>query len=915
MRGPVHAPRAVYCATFMPLATGTRVGNFEVLGTIGAGGMGEVYRARDVRLNREVAVKILPDAFARDPDRLARFEREAQALAALNDPHIAQIYGVEESNDVQALVMELVEGEDLAARVARGPIPLGDALPIARQIAGALEAAHERGIVHRDLKPANVKVTDDGRVKLLDFGLAKAMEPMAEVSSLDAMNTPTLSARATELGMILGTAAYMAPEQARGKPVDRRADVWAFGVLLYEMLTGRQAFPGTDSSDVLAAVLRDTPPLEALPPGTPPAIHRLLRRCLEKDPARRLDSMAAVRLEIDEASTPATLPPPAPPSQVPTLAWIALPVVVLLAAFAGYLLRGAAPQQERAVTRIAIAPAAHAPLEMDDGSPDIALSTDGKRVIYRGLRTDDEGRRLKAFQLVSRPLDSFEAAPLPALGHYPSAPFASPDGLWLGFETVIESRASAVLARVPTAGGPMEVVCDLAAYGQLRGAGWDRSDRIVFGVARIATGLLRVPAAGGTPEVLTTPDQEAGEQSHRWPEVLPGDAGVLFTIVRAGGFDVAVLPAGATTWRTLLRGGTHPRYLPTGHVVYASDGVLNGVGFDLSRLEVTTEPVRLVDGVVSKASGAANYALSAAGALAYVPGGPQERLSRLVWLGRDGTTESLPLEPRKYSRLAVAPDGRRIAAALQEGGAGAIWIYDAELGSFTRLTPRGESVHTPQWSPDGRRIAYWSETGRGLFTIAADGSDRPARLTRDETAVQFPGAWSPDGRVAFVQQPSLDLLAVPVTPPHDVRPIARGPGANVEPAFSPDGRWVAFVAFDARVPELVVGPAAGSDRVWPIAPNGRYPAWSADAREVVFHDGGAIKRVPIDPVSGRPAGRPEQVLTLPARISEPRPLNPSPDGRRFLMLERLDEQARFSEIRVVLNWIEEVRSKMAAPNR
>ena len=575
----------------MVLDAGTTIGPYEVVGLIGQGGMGEVWQARDTKLDRDVALKVLPEAFTSDPDRLARFEREAKVLASLNHPNIGSIYGLEEAEGVRALVLELVEGPTLADRIKQGPIPVDEALPIAKQIAEALEAAHEQGVIHRDLKPANVKVKDDGTVKVLDFGLAKALDP---TPTGDPSQSPTLTAAATQMGVIMGTAAYMSPEQARGKTVDKRADIWAFGCVLYEMLTGRRTFDGEDVSTTLADVIRAEVPWNRLPADLPTGLTTYLRRCLEKDPAQRIRDIGDVRLALEGAFDTSDEPSTGAPSAVeppPGRRWAVLPVLgalvvgSLLTAAAFWTLRSDPPQP---VSRLVVSGSPNPPVLIAPNRSDVAISDDGRIVIYL---TEGQVLHVRAIdELEGRSLEGPSTA---------NDPFFSPDGNWVGF---MPDRGP--LQKVSILGGRPETITPLAA--PLRGASWGADDSIVFSTSN--DGLLRVSADGGEPEVLTTPAPQTG---HGYPDLLPDGVGVLFTVNSADGADVAVLDFDAGEYRTIIRGGLHGRYAASGHVVYATAGpaaTLRAVPFDLGTLEVTGPPVSLVDGVLTKRD-SADYAL------------------------------------------------------------------------------------------------------------------------------------------------------------------------------------------------------------------------------------------------------------------------------------------------------------------
>src|SRR5262245_3847082 len=655
----------------MPLSAGIRLGSYEIVSALGAGGMGEVYRARDTKLDRAVAIKILPEAFAADTERIARFEREAKTLASLNHLNIAHIHGLEESNGVRALVMELVEGEDLAQRIARGAIPVGEALPIARQIAEALEAAHEQGIIHRDLKPANIKVRRDGTVKVLDFGLAKAMEPSyaqgASARQAHASMSPTITTPAmTQAGMILGTAAYMSPEQALGKPVDQRADIWAFGCVLYEMLTGQRAFDGQGVSGTLARVLEREPDWAKLPATLSPSLRTYIRRCLEKDPRQRVQAIGDVRLALEGAFETALSQTAAPAVAVGwrRVALAGVAAIIASGAIIGTLvwvaMRQAEPTSPR-VSRLQLTPVGAAALSIGWNDRDLAITPDGSRVIYVG----NQGT-----QIFVRALDAL--APVAVFtGRGMSGLFVSPDGQWIGFHD-----DSGVLKKVAVAGGPAVTLATIDTAGS-SGATWGPDDTIIVATNSVDTGLQRISAAGGPLTVLTRPDRAQGEADHFWPEMLPGGRAVLFTITSlTGGVDaaqVAVLDLQTGTRKIVVRGGSHAHYVPSGlgspnrgerdggHLVYAAAGTLRAVPFDLARIETRGTPVTLVPDVVTTIKGGMNAVVADDGTLAYVLGTVEGTPRTLVWVDRQGHETPIAAPPRPYLLPALSPDGTHVA--------------------------------------------------------------------------------------------------------------------------------------------------------------------------------------------------------------------------------------------------------------
>jgi serine/threonine-protein kinase len=724
----------------MPLQIGARLGSYEVTGTLGAGGMGEVYRARDGRLNRDVALKVLPDAFASDPERLARFEREAQLLASLNHPHIAGIYGLEEGPlrgpsetglSVRALVLELVEGETLADRLPRGPIPLDEALSIAKQIALALETAHEQGIVHRDLKPANIKVTPGGTVKVLDFGLAKLVErggsgPRTPVDLPPSMS-PTMASPAmmTGVGMILGTAAYMSPEQAKGREADKRSDVWAFGCVLFEMLSGKRPFEGEDVSDMLAAVLRAEPDWAALPPATPPAVLRLIRRCLRRDPHQRIRDIGDARLELEElASEPALTTATAgdrgarPHSRwVRLLPWAVALVAVVASVFLFFQSR-AGSSSDDSVRRIEVSTPAGVELYTLTGG--VGVSRDGSRIAFIGIV--GPSRRVYV-----RPIDRFEAEPLRGTEAASWCCTFSDDGSSLAFVTTDGS-----LKKVSLADG---LVTTIAASADRQGADWAADGSIVF----VRSGALWTTASsGGEPKPLLMAGSGKDERRLAWPVVLPGAHAVLFASSEGweDSWQIESFAPATGERHVVVPRGTLPLYAPTGHLIFYRDGELLAAPFDAGTQRVTGAAVRILESVPATVAGVPLADVSATGALVYAP---TIASARLVWVFREGAEQALADTPRIYANPRLDPKGRWVLVS-----AGDLWVHDLARASFSRVTlgniPVGGGF--PVLTPDGTRVVF--RTSTGLSWQAIDGGSRAETIEgtgRDD----YPGSVAPDG--------------------------------------------------------------------------------------------------------------------------------------------------------------------------
>ena len=853
----------------LSLLPGTRLGPYEIAAPLGAGGMGEVYRATDSNLKRSVAIKVLPAVMASDADRLARFQREAEVLAALNHPNIAAIYGLEKTPDLTALVMELVDGDDLSALISRGPISLTEALPIARQIADALEAAHEQGIIHRDLKPANIKVRADGTVKVLDFGLAKAMEP-AGVSSTDAMNSPTLTNRATQMGMILGTAAYMAPEQARGRAVDRRADVWAFGIVLYEMLTGRRAFDGEDISITLASVLKEDVSWKALPADLPVPIRRLLRRCLEKDPRRRLSSIGDARLELDEALSPVDRDGKgvAASTSAPAAAAVVIPVwrrplpyaiasVVFALLFASALFMAGAPEQAAPAPRRLLASIGADTSLLTDRGPGAILSPDGTTLVFCAQLANQT-------QLFIRKLDQLKAAPLAGTGGA-VYPFFSPDGKWVAF------FAGGQLKKVAVTGGAPVKVAD-SEIG--RGGTWADDDTIVFspGTA-LNTVLHRVPAAGGKPVVFGT--LNAGAVTQRWPQALPGAKAVLYTEHSAVvGFDGANIVAAPISADPLAKAGPskvvvprayYGRYVPSGlgspkrdereggHLLYIQQGTLFAVPFDPVRLETTGQAVPAIEGLMSStSSGGAQVDVSREGTVAYLEGPVTNSIANPIdWITRDGKTSVLRKEVSDWQDPRFSPDGQKIALAMFDGKQRNIWVYDWARDNLTQLTFEAGTDVVPVWTPDSKRIVFASDRAKpggskNLYVVNTDGTGEVTRLT-DSPDDERPASWHPSGKfLAFSanRAGNRDLMMLPME-----TDAAKGwtvgkptvflgtPAQEVAPMFSPDGRFIAYFSTEGGGTsfDVYVRPFQGPGSKWRVSTEGgAWPRWSAKTNELLF---------------------------------------------------------------------------------
>ena len=874
---------------------GKTLSHYKVIEKIGQGGMGEVYRAEDTNLSREVAIKVLPEQFTQDPQRLARFEREAKLLASLNHPNIAAIYGFEHSDNTNFLVLELVEGETLAERVAKGPVPVEEALEVCRQIAEGVEAAHEKGVIHRDLKPANVKVTPEGKVKILDFGLAKVFEE--EIPAADISQSPTLTEEMTRAGVILGTAAYMSPEQARGKIVDKRSDIFAFGAVLYELLTGKRAFEGETVTDTLAKVLEGEPDWEALPHSTPWRIQELLRRCLTKDPHDRLRDITTVRIEVKLAldePTPVSPIGAVSATQLPlwrrAIPWTLAGLIAITAVVGFWILTRPTPEP---LSKFVITPQITAPL-FSTGGNEIAISLDGRRIIYRSLAGMG--------QLYVRSLDEFVATPIAGTERVGGSPFFSPDG-----ESVAFFNPEG-LKRVSLMGGTSITLSEALNPG--RSGSW-AEDTIVF---TSAGSLYRISASGGETEALATPDLEKGEV-YDSPEILPGGKALLFTIWASTGSQIALLSLETGEQKVLLA-GRQAHYAPTGHLVYAlSDiGTLMAAPFDLATLEVTGDSVPLLQEVRQSSPGFVDYSFSSNGTLVYVPVGDSAGAYTLAWVDREGAVEPLGAPPRSYYSPRLSPDGQRLAVRI--GPPNDIWVFDISRKTLTRLTFEGED-DLPIWTPDGKRVTWRSaRAGReNLFWKLADGSGPPERLTTDDLR-QNPSSWSPDGQfLAFHQRSTVgsddrDIWVLPLEGERQPRPFLQTPFNEAEPKFSPDGRWLAYISDESGRREVYVQPFPGPGGKWQISTNGGTEAVWAGNGDLFYRNENRDQMFVVD-ITTEPtfsAGTPRLLFEglHPGGAGNRAFYDITPDGQRLLMVH-VQGQGPGAQIDVVLNWFEELK--------
>ena len=916
---------------------GTKLSHYEITSHLGTGGMGEVYQATDSKLGRDVAIKLLPEAFSHDADRATRFEREARVLASLNHPNIAAIYGLEESGMTRFLVLELVEGDTLADRLQRGPIPVKESLEMALQIARALEAAHEKGVIHRDIKPANIKVTADGKVKVLDFGLAKAFT--ASESAVHLSNSPTMtmeSMAATQQGIILGTAGYMSPEQASGQAADKRADIWSFGVVLFEMLTGRRLFTGKTMSHVLADVLKADPDWNSLPPNLHPRIRLLLERCLEKEAQDRYHDIADVRVDLERVLADpqgAFISPATQAARAGSrFAWVAAAVIAVIAGALGWFLHRSPQAQPAAVVRFPLILPESLALSLTAAKA-VAVSPDGTRIAYTANS-----------QVYLRNLNEPEARPVPGTnegGGGPATPVFSPDAQWIAYVHVVTTAGPYILKRVPITGGtPLKVF--EAPPGSLanfeRGLSWPTADTLVFAGSE---GIVSLPANGGAPKVLA---KRTADETLDSPQLLPDGKQILFARApgapAAGGIaqwdpaEIVIQSIGGADRTVVWKGGSHPRYVPTGHLLYAQGNTVFAISIDVAARKVTGGPVPILEGIRRSTNGvtdAAQYALADNGTLVTIPGiATATERSVMALLDRNGVAMPLSVRPAPYRSPRLSPDGKQVAVGIlsDDGMTSSIWIYDLSGKSeMRRLTDTNSS--RPIWTSDSKRVTFASnrDGSWGIYEQPADGSAIAERLVTARGKEEwYPDAWSSDGQtLAFttaIDTGNWDLYTF-TRGGGEPKLVAGGGGNQFGAIFSPDGKWLAYTdnvnPFGIRVQPFpltgVVRQVTQDGEAWPV--------WST-ANEMFFRlrrDAAAaaqIRGIDVSTTDQFTFRNPRNLRVPDALMYQGyRDYDITRSGDKFVILipEQKGAKAKAAETRieVVLNWIQELRQRVPVP--
>ncbi len=883
---------------------GKILAHYEITSRLGKGGMGEVYQAKDKKLGRDVAIKVLPEEFARDSDRVARFQREAKLLASLNHPNIAAIYGLEAAEGTNFLVLELVQGETMSDQVKRGPIPVEESLKLALQMAEALEAAHEKGVIHRDLKPANIKVTPEGKVKVLDFGLAKAYA--GDRDDVNLSNSPTLSDAATQQGVILGTAAYMSPEQARGKSVDKRADIWAFGCVLYEMLTGRVAFRGEDVSEILASVIKGDVKMDQLPANLHFRVREVIVRCLQRDLKRRYSSITDARYEIEQALAdpggvlvqPVTAEEPSRKLRT-ILPWVAI-TAILCIIIAGVAVWKLKPPEPRRVIRL------------DHNLPDeqqlnisaapghtLAVSPDGSQFAY----STSKGIYLRS-------VEELNARLILGTDTNPQSPFFSPDGKWIGYW----SQADRKLKKIATSGGAPVALCDVT---WVFGAIWYPDNTIVF--SDVTKGVMRVSANGGNPETLITGMTAA-------PQLLPDGKSVLFTNVTAAPvYRIFLQPLASGKPRELFAGAAAV-YLPTGYLVYWLENNLYAVPFDLDTLEVKGGAVPIVEGVIQPI-----YAVSNSGTLVYIPGTTSAAASdqrTLVWADRNGKEEPLAAPPNSYAYPKISPDGTRVALSVGQFNSEDIWIWDILRKTLTRLTFEKTREMTPIWTPDGKRIVYYSNHEipdyGGVYWKAADGTGETEKLVSVPNRNLHPFSLSSDAKTLVMQEvltlTNVDISMLSMEGDRTRKVLLQTEYVEGSPKISPDGGWMAYFSSESGRGEIYVRPFPEVNKgKWQVSTSGgNAPLWSPDGRELFYlGPDNSVVAVPVETKPTFSFGTSKILFkstNLGTTIVSGTPWDIHPDGKRFLMMKPPPATAPAAavprKINIVLNWIDELKQRV-----
>jgi Tol biopolymer transport system component len=889
---------------------GQTISHYRIIEKLGQGGMGEVFLAHDTSLDRKVALKFLPDIFSGDPERLARFEREAKLLASLNHHNIATIYGLEQAEGKRFLAMELVEGATLAQQIERGPLPVDDALEVCRQIAEGLEAAHEKGIIHRDLKPANVKITQVGKVKILDFGLAKAFQ--GEAPATDASKSPTLTDQMTQAGVILGTAAYMAPEQAKAKAVDKRADIWAFGCILYECLTGKRPFEGDTVTETLASILTREPDWQALPPFTALKVRNLLHRCLEKDPRRRWHDIADARIEMDDViSAPPGAVERQPgarrrrPLAVGMIAGAAIIGSMILGALLWNYFREArisppAPMQ----FAITVTPASEY-IQAYWNQPVVAISPDGSRLAYVAARDG-------ITQLFLQEVGRLEVAPV-AGTQGARNPFFSPGGAWVGFFT--EGK----LRKLSIADGSLKDICESLERGA-GGAIW-RTDNTILFSSGYRAGISQVSADGGTPQPVIAPNPDLKEVGFRWPQILPDEWIMLFTVrvrsrVSYDDAQIVTQRLGAAERRPVIPAAGNAAFVPTGHLVYARAGELFAVPFDSNALKPTGQPKSVLKGIITHPdSGSPQYEFSRTGSLVYVPGSSlRSDTKNLVWLDRNGSPMTGMPRVDNYAELAATADGQRIVVRIGTGNEG-IYLFEPARDSLDRLTDEEGDAICPVLTPKGDRVAYSLQVGRAsnIFWMAVDKSSPPECLLKSDRT-QYPGSFSPGAdSLAFTEvdpRTRSDIWILPIRKERKPWLFLGTAADEAQPKISPDGKWLAYVSGKSGRNEVYIQPFPNRGSQQKVSSDGGdFPVWARDGKVLFYRIGNKMMAVAIDAQSGKP-GASQMVFERDYKQGRSFAWYDVAGDGRFLVIGESQPQVRLTQINIILNWFEDLKRQV-----